>query len=114
MAARERKTKYSSGNAVKPRRCGSGENRRITATSRIAPIVAVSGTLGRLRNGLPVVRIYAGSIGRNGSGNGAPDVLNMFSKFETVPISRYLVTVPNALVPRECRYGAPARSIRGE
>src|SRR6266571_3834046 len=52
-----RKRKYRPGNGVKPRYSASGVNGSMMPTSTIRSMVIVSGRLGRLRNGLPVVRI---------------------------------------------------------
>jgi hypothetical protein len=44
-------------------------------------------------------RICFGSIGRNGRKSAAPAMLNMFPKFELVPMSRYLKTFAKARLP---------------
>ena len=44
-------------------------------------------------------RICVGSIGKNGRNSDAPAMLNMFPKFELVPISRYFITFAEARRP---------------
>ena len=44
-------------------------------------------------------RICVGSIGRNGRNNDAAAMLNMFPKFELVPINRYFIMLPDARRP---------------